>query len=172
MTEDPEIQAQPEPTADRSPITILMGCLVAAAILASIWFVTSSSDPTKHKVTGAAAVLKLGSPEEAYVKHLQIENITLSRAENFLHQEVTIVSAEITNMGTQPVFGLVVVTEFSDEMSQIVLREARPVLGKPAAMLAPGEKRLFEISFDNVPRSWNMRQPVLRISQLKFSLIK
>jgi len=58
-------------------------------------------------------------------------------------------------------------TEFSDDMNQIVLRETRGVLGSPKGALAPGERRAFEISFDHVPNSWNMRAPGVRVSYLK-----
>jgi hypothetical protein len=146
--------------------------VVGAAILASLWFVLTSTVSVPHGGSAGAITFKVGSPEEIYARNLRIENIALTRAENFVHQEVTSLHAEITNAGAQPVSGLTLVVEFSDDMKQIVLRESRPLLGNQTAILGPGEKRAFEISFDNVPASWNMQQPALRISQLHFATEK
>jgi len=41
------------------------------------------------------------------------------------------------------------------------------VLGVRATALAPGERRPFEIAFDNIPASWNMQKPTLRIARLQ-----
>jgi hypothetical protein len=57
-------------------------------------------------------------------------------------------------------------------MNQVVLREARAVLGAPPAVLAPGERRSFEVSFDHVPPSWNMQQPAVRVTNLQLAKSK
>jgi len=105
--------------------------------------------------------------EQQYVENIQIGNITLSRAENFLHQEVTTVSGELYNGGNESVSGLRLTTQFSDDMNQVVLRETRDVSGTPERPLAAGERRAFEISFEHVPSSWNMQQPSVRVSYLR-----
>jgi len=105
--------------------------------------------------------------EQEYSKKIEVGKLTMSRAENFLHQEVTTLTGELYNGGTEPVLGLALTTEFVDDMNQIVLRESRMVLGSPAAPLAPGERRAFEISFDHVPNSWNMQTPAVRVSHLQ-----
>ena len=53
--------------------------------------------------------------------------------------------------------------------AQVVLREARGILGTPPAALAPGERRSFEISFDHVPPSWNMQLPAVRVTSLRLA---
>ena len=105
--------------------------------------------------------------ELAYASSVRVENLALSRAENFLHQEVTTLAGDVSNNGAQPVVGLTLTIEFHDTMEQIVLRETRSVLGVKPTPLAPGERRSFEIAFDNVPASWNMQVPTLRLGQLQ-----
>jgi len=107
--------------------------------------------------------------EQAYLKNIRIEKIALSRAENFIHQEVTILSGEVVNDGPEKILYLSFTVEFADSMDQIALRETRGVLSAPSATLSPGERRPFEISFDHVPSSWNMQQPYVRASYLQLS---
>jgi hypothetical protein len=116
----------------------------------------------------AQAHLPFGPEEQAYAPRIEIQNISLSRAENFIHQEVTYLSAELVNGGTRSLTGLELTVEFSDELHQVVLRESRAVLSAREPVLAPGEHRSIEISFDHIPPSWNMQQPSVRVTGLQF----
>jgi hypothetical protein len=154
----------PEVTPKKQTLSVFsmtMIGVVLVAVAASAWFLMQPS--SVHAPLAGSATLQgqMTPAEHAYLQNIQIENIALSRAENFLNQEVTILKGEVYNGGNQPVSGLRLTTTFSDEMNQIALRETRAVLGSPEQPLAPGERRVFEISFDHVPNSWNMQQPVV-----------
>lgn len=162
--ENPEIPgSQPK----RSPATIGMTVAVAAAILVGFWFLFGPLH--SRRGTGVQQTVNMSAAEREYTKKIEIGKIEMSRAENFLHQEVTTLNGEVCNGGSEPVIALGLTTEFSDDMNQIVLRETRGVLGAPKAALAPGERRPFEISFDHVPNAWNMQAPAVRVSYLKLS---
>jgi hypothetical protein len=165
----------PEPSNTKrtiSPITVVMVVVAALAVVGTLWFLLVPPPGPKAPEGPATINLKMSPAEQEYTKKVEVANIALSRAENFLHQEVTIVNGEIFNGGTQPVSGLRLTTEFSDDMNQIVLRETRAVLGTPEAPLTPGERRAFEISFEHVPNSWNMQQPAVRVSYLQLPFAK
>jgi hypothetical protein len=149
-------------------LTIVIAAVVLVAIAISIWMVLNNpAKPTGLIELNAPA--KMNAEEQAYAKTMRIENIALSRAENFIHQEVTILKADIVNDGPQTVQKLFVTVEFFDDMRQIVLRETRPALGTPPSPLAGGQRRGLEISFDRVPASWNMQQPTVRINALQLA---
>ena len=114
----------------------------------------------------------MSQTEQAYTKNIQIENIALSRAENFVRQEVTILNADAVNAGQQTVAGLAVTVEFFDDLHQVVLRESRSVLGSPSVALGPGHRRSFVISFDRVPASWNLQQPSVQVTYLQLASVK
>lgn len=116
----------------------------------------------------AQAHLPFGPEEQAYAPKIEIQNISLSRAENFIHQEVTSLSAELVNKGPRSLAGLELTVEFSDELHQVVLRESRAVLSSREPVLPPGERRSFEVSFDHIPSSWNREQPSVRVTGLRF----
>jgi hypothetical protein len=162
--ENPEL---PHNKPKLSPLTVGMGLVVAVAILLSLWFLFEPLQSHKSNSVQESIVIKMSPFEQEYSKKIEVGKLAMSRAENFLHQEVTTLTGELYNGGTEPVLGLALTTEFVDDMNQIVLRESRMVLGSPAAPLAPGERRAFEISFDHVPNSWNMQTPAVRISHLQ-----
>lgn len=150
-----------------SPITIGIAVVVVATILLSLWFLFEPPRSRKRTPQTETIDLNMNPAEQEYVKKIEIGNLALSRAENFLHQEVTTLTGEVYNDGTEPVMGLRLTAEFSDEMNQIVLRESRKVLGVPELELAPGERRAFEISFEHIPDAWNMQAPAMRVSYLQ-----
>jgi hypothetical protein len=116
--------------------------------------------------------LQMTEAAREYSKNIQIGNVAMSRAENFLHQEVTIVNGEVYNGGNQSVLALRVTAQFTDDMNQVVLRESRDIIGISDRAITPGERRAFEISFEHVPASWNMRQPVMRVDYLALPVSK
>lgn len=149
-------------------VTLIIGGVVAISIVLSLWFLFHI--PLGGSATYQTTVnLKMAPAELAYLKNIRIEKIALSRAENFIHQEVTILSGEVVNDGPEEIQLLSLTVEFADSMDQIALRETRTVLGAASATLSPGERRPFEISFDHVPASWNMQQPHVRASYLQVS---
>jgi hypothetical protein len=148
-----------------SPITLIVTLVALLAVGAASWFLVTPAPTKKSAAAGGA----MSSAEQEYAKKVQVGNIALSRAENFLHQEVTIVNGEVYNGGSEAVAGLRVTLEFADEMNQVVLRETHGVLGTPEQVLSPGEHRAFEISFEHVPPSWNMQQPAVRIAYLRLA---
>jgi hypothetical protein len=152
--------------------TLVLAAIVVLVIASSLWFLFKSTPTPQQGTLQLVVTPKMSDSEKDYTKNLRVENVVMSRAENFLHQEVTTLSAEVVNAGPQAIAALELSVEFSDEMNQVVLRESRGVLGIPPVSLAPGERRSFEISFDHVPPSWNMQQPAVHVTNLQLAKAK
>jgi hypothetical protein len=164
---------QPDPDPKKQlPIIPILGFLVLVVIAPVLWIALRAPEASPSRTAVPGLSTKMSSEEQAYAKSIHIENIVLSRAENFIHQEVTILDADAVNAGQQSVAGLAVTVEFFDDMHQVVLRETRGVLGTPPALLAPGQKRSFSISFDRVPASWNLQLPSVRVTSLQLATVK
>jgi len=167
------LQNQPEPEQRKPlPLNILLGALVIVAIALTFWLAFKSPQGSSSRVAPSNVSAPMSHAEQAYAKSIQIENIALSRAENFIHQEVTILNADAVNGGRQSVANLTVTVEFFDDLHQVVLRESRSVLGSPSAALAPGQRRSFSISFDRVPSSWNLQLPAVQVAYLQLDTLK
>jgi hypothetical protein len=150
----------------RFPNLILTTAIaIAAAVAAYFWYGAPKSRP----VSRGQAHLPFGVAEQTYGPKIQIDNIALSRAENFAHQEITSLTAELVNNGDRSLKAVEVTVEFSDEMAQVVLREPRILLGGSSLPLPAGARREFEVSFEHVPSSWNMQQPVVKVTGMQFT---
>ena len=165
------LQNQPDPEQRKPlPLNILLGALVVVAIALSFWFAFKAPGGSS-RIAQPNVSAPMSPAEQAYARNIQIENIALSRAENFIHQEVTILNADAVNAGSRSVAALIVTVEFFDDLHQVVLRESRSVLAAPSP-LAPGQRRTITISFDRVPASWNLQQPSVQVSYLQLDALK
>ena len=93
----------------------------------------------------------------------------MSKAENFLNEEVTYLGGDVVNSGDRALAGIDATIEFQDDMKQIALRETRPLLFGARAVLLPGKTAHFQVSFDRVPTSWNMQMPSVKVAGLQFA---
>jgi hypothetical protein len=153
------------------PLNILLGALVVVAIGLAFWLAFKSPPGASSRAGASSPSIPMTPAEQVYVQSMRIESIALSRAENFIHQEVIILNADAVNSGQQPVSGLGVTVQFFDDLHQVVLRESRNVLAAPA-FLAPGQRRSFTVSFDRVPASWNYQQPSVQVTYLRLGTLK
>jgi hypothetical protein len=153
------------------PLNILLGALVVVAIGLAFWLAFKSPQRASSRAGSSNPSIPMTPAEQAYAENMHIESIALSRAENFIHQEVIILNADAVNAGQQPVSGLGVTVEFFDDLHQVVLRESRNVLAAPVS-LAPGQRRSFTVSFDRLPVSWNHQQPSVQVTYLQLAPIK
>jgi len=179
MSNDPQFTPlhQPEPGRSPFPVALVAGIAVVFVLVAALlfpsgmllnpWFHGDQPSGAKRHLSAAGTQLLFGPAEQAYAPKISIENINMSRAENFLHQEVTTLAGEIVNRGNRSLQGVELTVEFSDELRQVVLRESRSVLDPPP--LAPGARREFEISFEHVPDSWNLQQPAIAVTALRIA---
>jgi hypothetical protein len=162
----------PQQKPKLSPLSILAAVLVLAFLVTGIVLFLREPESRPPSPVSANLPAKMTAEEAAYAKTIRIENIALSRAENFLHQEVTILDADAVNTGARAAEALSVTVEFADSLNQVVLRETRSALGTPPTPLAAAQSRHFQISFDRVPASWNMQQPSVRVSYLRLASLK
>jgi hypothetical protein len=158
----------PEPQAPRSFLRNPVALAAVAVILAALAYFLFIKTPPPG-MAPSEPHLPFGPAEEAYAAKLQLGKFSMSRAENFLHQEVTIISGDVTNTGDRTIQAAEVTLTFRDEMGQIVLRETRPLFPPPAPPLLPGKPQHFDISFDHVPESWNVQVPAVRVTGLQFA---
>lgn len=110
--------------------------------------------------------LPMTATERAYASQIRFSNLQMSRASNFLNQEVTFLFGAVANDGARAVREVEVTVEFHDIFNQVVLRDPRRVLGPRAAPLAAGQRREFQFGFEHVPADWNRQVPSLRITRL------
>lgn len=104
----------------------------------------------------------------AYLPNLQLADVDMQAAENYLNQTTTTITGKITNAGPRTLRLVEINCVFKDQIGQTVLRERVAIIGRKTGPVATGQTRPFELNFDNIPVSWNQVLPDLVISQIQF----
>ncbi len=150
-------------TRRRFPTPLLIGAIVLILASAGAYFALRPGPEPE-----AARHLPFGPDEQAYASHLRLENLKMSRASNYLQQEVTFLSGTVTNDGPRTIHDVEVTVEYYDTLDRVILRERMPLFGARPVPLATGEKRSFQLGFEHIPPSWNHIYPTIRVSGLRF----
>jgi hypothetical protein len=169
MHQQPQIEIPGERQPDRGPSSFALMLAAAALliVLAGFYLWPGRQSPLRGGVQEVHP--PFGPEERAYAPKIAIENLALSRAENFLHQEVTTLAGNLVNTGQRTLREVEVTVEFYDEMNQIALRESHLAVNSGNPPIEPGQPRAFDVSFEHIPTSWNMQQPVVRVTGLLFA---
>jgi hypothetical protein len=116
-------------------------------------------------------------PPPAYASKLQLTNLKMSAAENFVGATVTYLDGTITNSGDKTVTRAIVQATFINSLGQVVQRETLPVhvlttgttggiytdaVDLGAAPLAAGQSRLFRLTLEHISADWNHAAPGLK----------
>src|ERR1700741_2460478 len=139
MHEQPQIEMPGEQHPDRAPFSFALMVAAAAVGIVLAGFYLWPGGPFPSRGGGQETHPPFGPAEREYAPKVAIENAALSRAANFLNQEVTILTGDLVNSGERTLIEVELTVEFYDDMNQTALRESRLALKPPSPPVAPGE---------------------------------
>ncbi len=114
----------------------------------------------------------------AYAAKLQLSDMKMSAAQNFVGATVTYLDGKITNTGDKTVTRAIVQATFMNSLGQVVQRETQPIhvlttgttggiytdaVDLSTAPLAPGQSRPFRLTMEHISADWNNAAPGLQI---------
>ena len=141
--------------ASKSAIYILAAILLLGG--AAAWYLN-------HPAAVASAP-PLTSDAKAYVRSLQLSDVTMKATESYVHQMVTEIEGQVTNGGARIVKEVDLYCIFYNRYGEVVLRQRVPII---KGLIKPGETRPFRLPFDEIPQSWNNQMPQLVIAGIEF----
>jgi hypothetical protein len=144
---------------------VLLGVALVVVVIALL-AVVFKSQPTN-----------LAQPHP-YASHLQLSDLKMSAAENFVGATVTYLDGTVTNNGDRTVTHAVVHVIFKNSMAENaqiddlplhVLHTSGPypdAVDLAAAPLAPGKSDSFRLTFEHVTADWNHEIPEAQITDV------
>ncbi|MGO9640936.1 MAG: FxLYD domain-containing protein [Candidatus Acidiferrales bacterium] len=136
----------------------IVGLLVTGAVLYMMHAGSSSNGKPKP--------LPMRAQEQAYTANIHFADPKISRAANFLNQEVTFIFGTVENDGPRSIRQIEITLEFHDLLGQVVQRETERLIPPEAGALGPGQQRDFQISYEHISEMWNVQYPSIRVTGL------
>ena len=142
------------------PVLVTLALVLAVSTGAFFYFQGRRAPAPEQPVLTAEAA--------AYLPQLQLFDVDMQAAENYLKQTVSTITGKITNAGPRTLRLVEVHCVFRDAAGQAVLRQRVSIVGRKTGPVSTGQTRPFELTFDNIPAAWNQTMPDLVISQIQF----
>jgi hypothetical protein len=116
-------------------------------------------------------------PPPPFASKLQLTELKMSAAENFVGATVTYLDGKITNSGDKTVTHAIVQATFMNSLGQVVQRETLPihvlttgttggiytdVVDLGSAPLSAGQSRPFRLTLEHISADWNHAAPELK----------
>ena len=121
---------------------------------------------------------KAVSVPPAYAAKLQISDVKMSQAQNFVGASVTYIDGTLTNNGDKTVMRIVARVIFRDPYKQIAQIEDVPIrilqtsgpypdtVDVAASPLAQDQSKTFRLTFEHISEQWNQAYPEIRITDV------
>jgi transcription initiation factor TFIIIB Brf1 subunit/transcription initiation factor TFIIB len=145
----------------RSKAPLVIGAVAALVALAAIAYL---SRPVSKSTPDAVATTEA----KAYVSHLELSDVKMNAAENFMQQKVVEIEGKISNRGSRKLASVDVYCLFAGLDGREVHRERVPIVARTGPLL-PNATRAFRLPFDSLPEGWNEAMPKLVIAQIVFA---
>lgn len=155
----------PSQEPNRLPVAFLAGIVIVALLVSGAVFYSRYAAPV---ATDEDKPLPMGPAEEAYASQIHFLEPKMSRAANFLNQEVTFVFGTVENGGDRKVKQIEITLEFHDPFDQVVLRDKQRLFLPNATPMLPGQQRDFQVGYEHIPAQWNNGYPTIRVTGLSF----
>ena len=153
----------PSEERSRLPIAFAAGLVIVTLLLGAAVLLSRYSSPAGPQV---AKPLPMGAAEQAYSQQIHFLEPKMSRAANFLNQEVTFVFGTLENGGNRRIKQIEITLEFHDPFNQVVLRDTQRLFLPTAAPLGPGQQRDFQVGYEHIAAQWNNGYPSIRVTGL------
>lgn len=116
-----------------------------------------------------AQEIPLSDEGKAYIKNLQLSDVTMKATGSYANQTLVEVEGKIANAGDRSLDVVEIYCVFRDAYGQMIYRPRVAIVSTKMGGLKPGETKAFRLPFDEIPDSWNNALPQLVIAGVKFS---
>ena len=150
----------------RLPVAFLAGIVIVLLLIGGAVLYSRYSAPVANEEDKP---MQVGPEELAYASQIHILDPKMSRAANFLNQEVTYIFGTVENSGNRKVKQIEITLEFHDPFNQVVLRDRQRLFLASTPPMPPGQQRDFQVPYEHISAEWNNVYPTIRVSALSFN---
>jgi Protein of unknown function (DUF2393) len=134
-------------------------------------------------VVGVIAVLSRSSPRpiappNPYAAKVDLSDVKMSAAENFVGARITYIEGTVTNTGDKTVTHATVHVAFKNSLGEVaqaddvvlyILKTGGPypdTVDLHVSPLAPGQSAPFRLTFDHISNDWDRAYPDLKVTDV------
>ena len=140
---------------------IIGAVAVAFAILGYWMFAPGSSsalDRNLTEITDQAAIQSM----------VQLSRPGVATSESYVGNKIRLVGGWVRNISDRPIRLIEVRMQFTDYDGKAIQEGVHQAFEPKQRPLEPGNEYRFEIAFEDLPRAWNYRAPVMQVVKVAY----
>jgi hypothetical protein len=148
---------------ERRAALIIIATIVIVVGLVLAWvFAPSAQNPAP------AAPISEVTDVGAIQQHVQLSRPGLATSENYFGHKIRLVLGSLKNVSDRPIRLVEVKMVFTDYDGKPIQEHIEKTFESAQKPLAPGAEHRFEVGFENLPKEWNYRVPVMEITKIGY----
>jgi hypothetical protein len=145
----------------RGPIIIGLTIAVVIGVLL-LW----AFSPGDRRISSAN--LNAVTEKDQIQSHVQVSHLGIATSENYFGHKIRVTSGVLTNVSDKAIRQVELKLTFTDYEGKPVLESVQNAYSTTQRPLDPAAAHRFEISFENLPRNWNYRVPVVEVVKIAY----
>ena len=141
----------------------IVASLVLLAGVAVAWVLVGPA----HDQVAAAPVVEIADPA-VIQSGTQLTHLSIATSENFARQKIYVISAYLKNASDKPMRMAEVKMTFTDYDGKAIHEYSQKILDRNQKPLEPGMEFRFEVRQENLPRGWNYRVPITKVTKVGY----
>jgi hypothetical protein len=160
--------SQPSPLAEQRESHLFPILLGVAFVLIVVVVIAVLSRSSPKAIT----------PPNPYAAKVNLSDVKMSAAENFVGARITYIEGTVTNAGDKTVMRAAVHVAFKNSLGEVaqaedvtlyILKTAGPypdTVDLHLSPLAPGQSAPFRLTFDHISNDWDRAYPDLKVTDV------
>ena len=108
------------------------------------------------------------SDKAALQNQTQLAHISIATGENYFGNRFRVISGVVTNTSGKPLKRIDVKMTFQDMNGNSIQESVHHAYESLTKPLEPGAQHRFEVNFENLPKGWNYRIPVVEVVKIGY----
>jgi hypothetical protein len=149
---------------ERRPAIIIAACIAVFLAIVVVWALIPSDgeeDPPAgnlQEVTDAAGIQN----------HIELSHISIATSTNYFGHKIYLIHGVLKNVSEKPIRSVDAKMAFTDADGKPIDESVQKVFEVTQRPLQPGSEYRFQVGFENLPRNWNYRVPVIDLIKLAY----
>lgn len=149
---------------ERRPAIIIAGCIAIFVGLVVAWALV----PSDGEEIPPATNLKEVADSAEIQNHVELSHISIATSTNYFGQKIYFIHGVLKNLSVKPLRAIEAKMVFTDFDGMPIEESVQTVFEVKQRPLLPGKAYRFEVGFENLPRTWNYRVPVIELVKVAY----
>jgi hypothetical protein len=149
---------------ERRPAVIIAACIAIFLGIVVVWALI----PSDGEEIPPAANLQEVTDSAAIQNRVELAHISIATSTNYFGHKIYLIHGVLKNVSDKPIRAIEARMAFTDFDGKAINESVQRVFEVTQRPLLPGNEYRFEVGFENLPRNWNYRVPIIELVKLAY----